>query len=292
MNSNFISVIIVTYNAERYINNCLDSLLEQNWDDFRVVIVDNNSQDDTFDILKKYQKYQKIKILQNTKNLGFAKANNIGIKFSLEELGADHCLLLNQDTVVENNLLERYIYWYESIGPAAFSPKVLIKKNRKVWWVGSKVFSLKDLFTNYRLAAACQLNKEKPDTFVFETPVESGPIPGCSLFLPGEVIQSVGYLDERFFMYMEDLDYFFRLTAKGYKSYLVPGTVVLHDVNLENDALQEDKNIWKTLNRYRMYFSSTLLVLIKHFSWIYILIWLARSPIAITFEISKRFLKK
>lgn len=287
----FISIIIVTYNAEKYIRNCLDSVFALNFDQFCVVIIDNNSNDKTLEYLKNYINDRRIHFYQNSKNLGFAKANNIGIQHALEKFKTDYCLLLNQDTVVQSNLLEQLIYWHKTVGPAALSPKILIKKNNHIWWIGTKIYSFKELLKAKRLAVSYHVNKEEADTFSFQEPLELQVISGCSLFLPCEIIRKVGFLDERFFMYMEDLDYSLRMREMGYYLFLIPNTVVFHDVNLEKDALKKDKNLMKTICRYSQHVRSTILVLWKHFSWFYILVWFLKLPATIIKELFKRIIK-
>ena len=167
---NNIVVIIVAYNAEKYINNCLDSLLIQRWEKFRVLIIDNNSTDTTLELIKKHQINKRIIVLRNDENLGFAKANNIAIRYSLKELNADHLLLLNQDTVVQDNLLEQFIYWYNRESRAALSPKILMRKNSKIWWIGTKFFSIGDLLKNPKLSVSYHIDKEQEDNIFIEEP--------------------------------------------------------------------------------------------------------------------------
>jgi len=285
---NNIVVIIVAYNAEKYINNCLDSLLIQRWEKFRVLIIDNNSTDTTLELIKKHQINKRIIVLRNDENLGFAKANNIAIRYSLKELNADHLLLLNQDTVVQDNLLEQFIYWYNRESQAALSPKILMRKNSKIWWIGTRFFSIGDLLKNPKLSVSYHIDKEQEDNFFFEEPLEREAITGCALFLPRKLIEDVGLFDERFFMYGEDLDYSLRSKAKGYKLFIIPGTAVYHDVDLENEALIAGRNFERIVRRYFMHFSSSLLLLHKHFSFFYFLIWFSRIPFSGTYEILKR----
>lgn len=284
-----ITVIIVTYQGEQYIDSCLDSLLRQTNESFNIVIVDNNSSDKTKMLIKNYlKKNLKINLIENGKNLGFAKANNIGIQFALITLKTDCVLLLNQDTVVQNNLLDKLLYWSSKMGTAAFCPKILIKNNNKIWWVGTKIFKTKDLFKTLRLALSYHIDKEQEDLFSIDKPVEVEAIVGCALFLPKEIIEKVGYLDEKFFMYLEDLDYSLRIRKRGYKMYAIPEAIVYHDVYFEKEALRVKNNLNKTVKRYYLYFLGSLLVLYKHFSFCYTLVWLIRVPFSITYEICKR----
>jgi GT2 family glycosyltransferase len=290
MNKKNITVIIVTYQGEHYIKSCIDSLLKQTHKSFNIVIVDNNSSDATKMMIKSYrQNNSNVYLIENRKNLGFAKANNIGIQFALNTLNADYLLLLNQDTVAANNLLDKLLYWSEKKETAAFGPKILIKKNNRIWWIGTKIYQITDLFKTPRLALSYQIDKEQEDYFFIDKPVQVEAIVGCALFLPSEIIENVGYLDEKFFMYGEDLDYSLRVRKKGYQLYVIPEATVYHDVHLESEALSAEKNLKKTITRYYLYFIGCLRVLHKHFSFLYAFIWILRIPFSVVYEILNRF---
>lgn len=283
-------IILITYNAEEYIINCIESLLTQTYRNFDIIIVDNDSEDRTKSIVKNYiTKLDNIHLIENHKNHGFACACNIAIKSEFNNRETSHLLLLNQDTIADKNLLEVLSYWIDRKENCTLSPKILIKKNNKLWWMGSKFFTLAELFTNLKLATSYHINKEEDDKWPIEIPQELEVISGCALCIPKNIIDNVGYFDERFFMYGEDLDYSLRIKQKGFKMYLIPGTIVYHDVPLEDEALSIDKSFNKTLKRYFQYFKSTLLLLSKHFSISYNIIWYLRIPFAIFFEIFKRF---
>ena len=292
MKKKTITVIIVTYQAQRYISSCLDSLLKQTNESFHIVIVDNNSSDTTKMLIGGYLKNNsKIHLIENKINLGYARANNIGIRYALKILKTDYVLLLNQDTIVENGVLDKLLHWSDKKGTAALGPKILIKKNKRIWWIGSKVFKITDLFKTPRLALSYQIDKEKEDSFFREKPAEVEAIVGCAVYLPKEIIENVGYLDEKFFMYGEDLDYSLRIRKKGYKMFVVPEAIVYHDVHLEKEALSIESDINKTLRRYYLHFLGSLIVLHKHFSFFYSLVWLIRVPFSIIYEFSKRVRK-
>lgn len=276
------SIIIVTYNAENYIKNCLNSILKQNNKNFDVIIVDNNSKDKTLEIINNFQKKsKKIYLLKNNENLGFSKSNNIGIKFAIEKQ-SDYFLLLNQDTVVDKNLIKTGEKYFKTIKDAgAFSPKILIKDNKKIWWIGTKVFTLSDLFKNLKLGVSIHIDKEKED-YPIKEPIEVEAVSGCSLFIKKEITDKVGLLDEDFFMYGEDLDYSLRIKDSKYKLYVIPETVVLHDVGLEGF------NLKKNFKKYKVYIKSSLQVINKDFSLLYQIVWILRLPFSLIYEMFRR----
>ncbi|MFZ1227360.1 MAG: glycosyltransferase, partial [Saprospiraceae bacterium] len=99
-------VIIATYNGSKYIVNCIQSILE-GYIIPQIIMIDNNSSDATIELVRKT--FQEIKIIKLSQNQGFGFANNIGIKYALEELKADYFFLLNQDTVVERNTIQNLL---------------------------------------------------------------------------------------------------------------------------------------------------------------------------------------
>ena len=96
-----ISIIIVNYNGQDFLTDCLDSVLKSDYPDFEVILVDNNSSDDFINIVK--NKFSQVKIIINKKNLGFARANNIGIKHA----SGNAIFLLNNDTVIDPRLIKK-----------------------------------------------------------------------------------------------------------------------------------------------------------------------------------------
>ena len=100
-----ISIIILNYNGKSLLKGCLDSVLVQSFNDFEILLVDNNSTDDSIDFVKKHYSDQRIKIIQSDKNLGFADGNNLGLK----NASGEYIVLLNNDTVVDKDWL-KYLY--------------------------------------------------------------------------------------------------------------------------------------------------------------------------------------
>ena len=106
-------IIIVTYNAEKYIKDCLGSVFSflPKELDVTVIIIDNNSSDGTIEFIK--ENYPQIKLMENKENLGFAGGNNLGMKCAIDR-GADYIYLLNQDTIVEEGWLDKALSLAES----------------------------------------------------------------------------------------------------------------------------------------------------------------------------------
>ena len=108
--NDLISIIIVNYNGKKWLQKCLDSLLCQTYNNFEIIFVDNGSSDDSVEFVNNNYKDERIKIIKSDKNLGFAGGNNLGIDNSKGE----YILLLNNDTWVEFDFLEKLFIFYNS----------------------------------------------------------------------------------------------------------------------------------------------------------------------------------
>lgn len=269
------AVIIVTYNAKPYLQACLESLRNQNDKEFKIFVVDNNSQDETCQIIRK--NYPEVYLIINKENLGFAKANNIGLK-KAESEGASNFVLLNQDTVVLNNCIEvgRKVLEEKKIGLA--SPRILYKENNKIWWVGSKVYRGKELFFRSQFTVAEHLYKKEKINGRFEKIADSDYLPGTALFIKGEVLRKVGFLSEDFFMYGEDLDYSLRVKKAGYRLVYFPDTTVYHDTPFSSI---KKKTVVEFLKKQKNYFQGVGKIVFKHFTFFEKLFWTLKLPLTL-----------
>lgn len=205
-------IVIVTYNALNWLTRCLESC-----DEFKVIVVDNNSQDGTVEFIKK--NYPKIELIEKSENLGFGKANNIGIKEALRR-GADHILLLNQDAYLESDTVEE-------LTRAAFqNPEYGILSPIHLDGSGKR---FDRNFTNYM-----HYDKNK-DFFsdalfnrlagIYEVPF----VNAACWFLPRRTLETIGGFDPIFFHYGEDENYCQRLVFHGIKIGIVSNCYVRHD---------------------------------------------------------------
>ena len=130
-----VGIVLVNYNAEAFIVDCVNSLLDQTYKDIEIIIWDNNSQDDSVRIIK--QNYPSIRLVENKQNDGFAKANNLAVKELLKG-DAEYILLLNVDTVSDRflveNLLEKADQNTVTTGQISMD-----RQNRFIWYGGGEL---------------------------------------------------------------------------------------------------------------------------------------------------------
>lgn len=180
-------IIIVTYNGRKVIGKCIDSILSQNFKKkFRILIVDNNSTDKTYEFIK--TKYPEIKVIVNPENYGFGKANNIGIKLSESK----YVVLLNQDSYVDK-------YWLRELVNS-------METNQDVACCGAKEIPY-DKHELYFVRISTDTNNQ-----IWM---------GCgSAILRRKALIQAGLFDEFYFMYGEDIDLSFTLKLSGWRIIL------------------------------------------------------------------------
>lgn len=211
-----LSIIIVSYNTRKLLADCLTSVFTQTKDsNYEVIVVDNASTDGTIEAVEK--RHEDIKILRNKKNLGFAKANNQGIR----RAKGKYILLLNSDTKLVGNSLKKLVDFAKGkeklgvVGPKLLNPD------------GTPQPSVAPFFTFPRVLVWLMTR----DKFVYSSPSNSCQadwVMGAALMVKKDVIKKVGLLDEKFFMYMEEVDWCYRIKKAGFEIWFYPEAKIYH----------------------------------------------------------------
>lgn len=224
-----LSVIIVNYNVRYFLEQCLISVYKAIENiEAEVFVVDNTSTDSSIEMVK--TNFPQVKLIANNENVGFSKANNQAIEISKGE----YVLLLNPDTVVEEDAFEKCIDFMDKHpeggglgvkmidGNGIFLPES--KRGLPTPSVSFyKIFGLSALFPKSKRFAKYHLGYLKEN----ETN-EIEVLSGAYMWMRKSVLDKIGYLDESFFMYGEDIDLSFRITQAGYKNYYLPSTRIIH----------------------------------------------------------------
>ncbi len=212
-------IIILTYNSRGDIGPCLNSVLSQSYkQDYDVVVVDNNSDDDTVKFVK--EKYPSIKLIANKKNTGYAGGNNIGLNYALEK-DYQNYILLNPDMIVDIDWLKYLIAVADSREDAGIiQSKVLFFHEKfRINTIGNPIHYLAFSWSGgyKKLSSAYQE--------IIDIPLASG---SC-LLVKKEVLKQIGVLDEKLFMYHEDVDFSLRAKLAGYNIILAPDSKAFHN---------------------------------------------------------------
>ncbi|MBU1118908.1 glycosyltransferase family 2 protein [Patescibacteria group bacterium] len=256
-----------------WLRECFDSLKNQTRTDFDIYVVDNGSTDETVSVIEK--EYDHVVLEKSKVNLGFGKGNNVSIKKALGN-GAEIIILLNQDTVVQENFVEECVKAVMDPAVGLASPKILYKENNKIWWTGSKLFRGKDLLFRPQFQIATHIAKKEDDTGQFDTDTETDYIPGTALVTRKDVLEKIGLFDEDFFMYSEDVDLSLRAKEAGYTLKYFPSTTVYHDTPFTKK--KEKFSFRRLWFKYSNYFRGVKRVVDKHFTTKEKIIWYAKLP--------------
>ena len=213
-----VSVIIPNYNGIEHLETCLESLKNQTIDKFRIIFVDNNSKDNSVKFIRLY--YPEIAILELKRNKGFAGAVNDGIRFSLNDPTVKYIVLLNNDIECDKNFLIEMRKGFVSGDIGSVACKMLNFYKRNI------IDSAGD-FVNIKGSPYARGHGQK-DIGQFNQPeYVFGACAGAVMY-KREVFESVGFFDEDFFAYYEDVDYDLRMQLSGFKCFYNPRAICYH----------------------------------------------------------------
>jgi O-antigen biosynthesis protein len=224
-----LSIIIVNYNVEYFLEQCINSCLKaMETVPCELFVVDNNSIDGSVDMVR--AKFPQVHLIANKENLGFSKANNQAMRLA----NGEYILLLNPDTVVEEDTFVKVVEFMDAHpdagglgvrmldGKGKFLPES--KRGLPTPAVAFfKIFGISKLFPKLRLFGRYHLGYLDE----FETN-EIEILSGAFMLMRKEALDKVGLLDEAFFMYGEDIDLSYRIVLGGYKNYYFPETRIIH----------------------------------------------------------------
>ncbi len=212
-----VGIIISNYNGWQDTLVCLESLQRQTFTDFEIILIDDASPNDSVAQLQDKLPPNTV-FLPQQQNVGFAAANNIGIRRALAD-GCDFALLLNNDTAARPDFLEKLLA--ETPAGAVSCPKMLfMDPPDEIWFAGGAL--------DPKTGRVKHLGGHEKDGPRFADKKQVSFITFCCVLLPRAVIEQVGYLDETLFMYCEDVDYCLRLTRAGVPLWFLPDAVIHH----------------------------------------------------------------
>lgn len=286
-----LSIIIVNYNVKHFLEQCLLSVLRASQGlAIEIIVVDNNSQDGSVERVQ--EKFgNKVICIANKDNPGFSKANNQGIAIAKGK----YVLLLNPDTLVEEDTFWVCLDFMDKHpdvgglgvkmidGTGKFLPES--KRALPTPWVSFyKIFGFSALFPNSPRFAKYHLTYlDKDKNHEIEI------LSGAFMLMRKETLEKVGYLDEDFFMYGEDVDLSYRIILGGYKNYYLSDTQIIH---YKGESTKKG-----SLNYVKVFYQAMLIFAHKHFNGSYqkafiIMIRLAvylRAIGAVLFRFAKKY---
>lgn len=246
MNKNpLVFIIVLNWNGEHHLPECLGSLSKIDYSNYKIVLVDNASQDGSIPFVR--SNYPHVFIIQNKRNLGYAEGNNVGIRYALS-CGADYVVLLNNDTRVEPNFL---------------SPLIKRGEEKKdIGVLGGRVLMFFDpLIVNStgvnlnRFAYGWDRDFGEDTRMLHREGGEVLAVTGSLMAIKREVFEKIGLFDHKFFAYFEDVDFCIRVWKyTDFKIEYVPASVIYHKFSASTSRNSRLKRYLMMRNQYRIFF--------------------------------------
>lgn len=277
-----VAIIILNWNGWQDTIECLESVFQNNYPNYNIIVVDNDSEDDSVQKINHYcngkikvkspffnydpsnkpvailetrpeddiqknvgKPFPPLILIRNDENEGFAEGNNIGMKFALDNLNSDYILLLNNDTVVDKEFLVEMLKVSESdekIGIAG--PKIYYyDKPNRIWFAKGKI--------SWKFCRGLNTGHNEIDTRQHDQVAEVEYASGCAFLIKKEVTEEIGLLDKKFFLYFEEIDWTLRASEIGYRSVFVPGGRIWHKVSKSGGGISGKVGLYYiTRNRW------------------------------------------
>ncbi len=267
-----LSIIIVNYNVKEFLQNLIHSIEKASANITKeIIVVDNASDDGSVEFIK--SNYPQINLIVNNSNLGFGKANNLGMM----QAEGNYILLINPDTIVAEDTFDKMIKFFEEHTEVGLAGCKILNPDGTLqlacrrsfpgpWTSFTKVTGLSNVFPKSKLFAKYNL------TYLDENQsYEVDAISGSFMMMRKEVYQKVGGFDEQFFMYGEDLDLCYRIQKAGFKVFYFHDTQIIH--------YKGESTKRSNIDEVKMFYNAMHLFVKKHLSSSFIVELILRSAI-------------
>ncbi|MCF6239872.1 MAG: glycosyltransferase family 2 protein [Bacteroidales bacterium] len=233
-----VSIITVNYNQIDVTMDLLHSLQQVSYQNVEIIVVDNNSKNDSFSLLKK--EFPNVLLVKSNINRGFAGGNNLGLHFAKGK----YILFLNNDVVVTKGFIEPMVRLLESDSRIGMvSPKIrFYYEPETIQYAGYTSMNKITLRQNL-------IGYKQKDEGQFDTVQPSYSVHGAAMMVPAQILYRVGLMAEIYFLYYEEHDWSFRIKKAGFKVYYQPKSLVFHKESVSTGKNSPLKIYYITRNR-------------------------------------------
>lgn len=228
---NKLSIITVTYNSGDAISTYLENIRRFSPPDSEIILLDNNSTDQTIEIIKKFPN---VKLIEKKENLGFSKGNNL----AAHQATGKYILFLNPDCKLLGDCIKEAIKFLDDHAEAGIVAPKLIEKNGQVQPSVRKLPTILGAIKEYYLNIKNSYEAYAPTTY---SPIEVESVVGAAIIIKRELFLLIGGFNEQYFMYYEDLDLCRKVRKQGLKVYYFPECCIEHQVG---GSISERKVKW------------------------------------------------
>jgi len=236
-------IIVLNWNKPADTLTCLRSLAQVTYPHRQVIVVDNGSTDDS--VARIRATYPDVTLIETGANLGYAGGNNVGIRHALAH-GADFTCILNNDVIVEPGFLEPLVAVAAECGGQRVVTPMICEMGRpdRIWALGGGL--------NWRSGSPTRLQAGEPrEDWLTRAPYEVDFAPGTAFLAPRTAWETVGLMDEAFFLYFEETDWCVRARRMGFTMIAVPASCVWHEVEAASGRRSPQVTYYMTRNVLR-----------------------------------------
>ncbi|MEK7521786.1 MAG: glycosyltransferase family 2 protein [Patescibacteria group bacterium] len=244
-----LSIIILNYNAKEYLKSCVQSIKDSNFEKItkEIILVDNNSPDSPKEIFEHLKKTSKnLNYVYNEENLGFSAGNNRGV----EKSSGKYVLFLNPDTKVSEVAIKTCFKFMEENKDVGVCGPALVYPNGELTTASHRGFPTPwNAITHFtglrRLSPKSKLLAGYTMGWLLDNknPHEVDALSGAAFFVRREAGEEVGWWDEDYFLYGEDIDFCFKLNEKGWKVFFLPSAKILHYHGVSSGIKKQSQNL-------------------------------------------------
>jgi len=228
-----IGVVTVTYNSDKVLQPFLSDLFAQSFHNFNLYVIDNASEDKTLKILDDLND-NRVNQIRNHSNIGVAAANNIGIKKALEDK-CSHILILNNDIEFSNTLFKDMLVSIKKENCSMMTPKIMYHSDKDIIWYAGGGFKKSNGYLPYHNGFNENIKNNNYKSLYVDYAST------CCLLIKKDVFETIGYMDEKYFVYFDDTDFLFRVKKEGvHKIYYDSQITLFHKVGSLTKSLTKE----------------------------------------------------
>lgn len=228
-----IGVVTVTYNSDKVLQPFLSDLFAQSFHNFNLYVIDNASEDKTLKILDDLND-NRVNQIRNHSNIGVAAANNIGIKKALEDK-CSHILILNNDIEFPNSLFKDMLVSIKKENCSMMTPKIMYHSDKDIIWYAGGGFKKSNGYLPYHIGFNENIKNNNYQSLYVDYAST------CCLLIKKDVFETIGYMDEKYFVYFDDTDFLFRVKKEGvHKIYYDSQITLFHKVGSLTKSLTKE----------------------------------------------------
>jgi len=213
----YVYILILNYNNFLKTIDCINSIFKSKYKKYKIIIIDNNSSDNSKNNLNKWikiNKYNSIQLIHNSRNGGYAYGNNKGIEIALKNEDCKYIWVLNNDALIDENTLLELINYSDSSDMTIYGSKIINYNDSKIESIGG-IINKNNLKTSHNIYKNIDIDY----------------IPGVSLFFNKDIVLKIGYFPEEYFMYYEDVDWCTKALKNNIKLMIAINSLVYHNKN-------------------------------------------------------------